>query len=189
MGLTGGIGSGKSTVANIFQAFGVKVFNADVEAKKILNTHLKVREEVTSLLGDVYKKEQADTQKIATLVFNNPSLLQQLNAIIHPRVNNKFKEWVNLYSEEQILIKEAAILIESGTHQQLDVIVLVVAPEELRIQRVLMRDKTQIEAVENRMKSQWSDDEKIKYSNYSIKNNEQELLIPQVEKILWELSK
>ena len=188
VGLTGGIGSGKSTVAKIFKAKGVKVFNSDVIAKEILNNNYDLKQEIIRLFGDVYNENGvANTKEIASKVFSTPELLEELNQIIHPKVNASFNEWISENSNEHILIKEAAILIETEAYKSLDVIVLVVAPEELRVKRVLNRDNTNLDAVKKRIKAQMSDEEKLKHSNYIITNDESGLLIPQVENILKEI--
>jgi dephospho-CoA kinase len=184
IGLTGGIGSGKTTVSKIFNAFGVKVFNSDNVAKTLLNKNKEVRKEVVKLFGDVYSDDGINSKKLASIVFNNSESLNKLNQIIHPKVNDEFIKWVKENNKEELLIKEAAILIESGGHKNLDEIILVVADELTRIQRVINRDKAVKEEVLQRIKKQLPDEEKIKISNYIIYNNEIDLLIPQVENIL-----
>jgi dephospho-CoA kinase len=184
IGLTGGIGSGKTTVSKIFNAFGVKVFNSDNVAKMLLNTNKEVRKEVIKLFGDVYNNDGINSKKLASIVFNNSESLNKLNQIIHPKVNDEFIKWVKENDQEKILLKEAAILIESGGHKNLDEIVLVVSDKQIRIQRVINRDKSAKEDVLQRIKKQLSDEEKIKLSSYIINNNEIDLLIPQVENIL-----
>ena len=184
IGLTGGIGSGKTTVSKIFNAFGVKVFNSDNVAKMLLNTNKEVRKEVIKLFGDVYNNDGINSKKVASIVFNNSESLNKLNQIIHPKVNDEFIKWVKENDQEKILLKEAAILIESGGHKNLDEIVLVVSDKQIRIQRVINRDKSAKEYVLQRIKKQLSDEEKIKLSSYIINNNEIDLLIPQVENIL-----
>lgn len=188
IGLTGGIGSGKTTVSKIFNAYGVKVFNSDLIAKNILNTNNEVRLQVVKLFGDVYNDNGINAKKLAAIVFNDANLLNKLNQIIHPIVNNEFNKWVQNNNQEKILLKEAAILIESGGHEQLDQLILVVADEHERILRVVNRDNTNKEEVLQRIKRQLTDKEKMKFSSFVIYNNDKNLLIPQIENILKEFN-
>jgi len=181
VGLTGGIGSGKSTVAKVFQSLGVKVYNSDVEAKKIINTNQEVIGKIKNKFGEnIYTNNVLDSKQLAKVVFNNPAALNDLNAIVHPQVKSHFENWVFQNKKEKLLIKEAAILIESGASKGLDKIILVTAPEELRIKRVCTRDNSNEEDVRKRIKSQMTDDEKLPLIDFVIKNNEEELLLPQV---------
>lgn len=185
VGLTGGIGSGKSTVAKIFQALGIKVYNSDDEAKNIINTNKEVIVKIKNKFGDsIYVNGFLDSKQLALVVFNNEEALNELNAIVHPQVKFHFENWVLQNKKEKVLVKEAAILIESGANKGLDKVVLVTAPEELRISRVCNRDKSNEDDVRKRIKSQMTDDEKMPYVDYVIKNNEEEFLLPQVVKIL-----
>jgi dephospho-CoA kinase len=184
VGLTGGIGSGKTTVSKIFNAFGVKVFNSDNVAKNLLNTNNEIRKEVIELFGDVYENNLINAKKLASIVFNNSELLNKLNQIIHPRVNLEFIEWVKNNNQEKLLLKESAILIESGGHNKLDQVILVVSDKCNRISRVVKRDNSTKSAVLERINKQLTDEEKIKLSNYIIYNNDKDLLIPQIEDFL-----
>ena len=171
IGLTGGIGSGKSTVAAFFNELGVPVYIADLEAKKLTNSSKKIRKKIKALLGkESYKGKKINTEFVASKVFNNKSLLKDLNAIIHPRVAKHFKKWVE-EQEGPYCIKEAAILFESGSYKDCDATILVKAPKELRIKRILDRDQnTTIEEIESRMKNQWSDSEKENLADIVIEN-------------------
>ncbi|MCB9334784.1 MAG: dephospho-CoA kinase [Flavobacteriales bacterium] len=190
VGLTGGIGSGKSTVAKIFQAYKIPVFNSDVIAKSIINTDIEVKNELIRLFGiEVYKDGKYNSRLVANEVFKYPSLLKQLNLIVHPKVGGEFEKWIELHQSKRILLKEAAILIESGSYQNLDKLILVIADKESRIKRVVKRDLISSEEIERRINNQMSDEEKKRYCNYFIYNNEKELLIPQIENIVKELSK
>lgn len=184
VGLTGGIGSGKTTVSKIFNAFGVKVFNSDNVAKNLLNTNNEIRKEVIELFGDVYENNLINAKKLASIVFNNSELLNKLNQVIHPRVNLEFIEWVKNNNQEKLLLKESAILIESGGHNKLDQVILVVSDECNRISRVVKRDNSTKSAVLERINKQLTDKEKIKFSNYIFYNNNKDLLIPQIEDFL-----
>ena len=189
IGLTGGIGSGKSTIAKIFQSLGVPVFNSDIEARNILNNDIEVIEEIKSVFGDVYKDGKLDAVKMSAIVFKDENALSQLNAIVHPKVKDCFDNWVIKNNDTTVLIKEAAILIESGAHKQMNKIVLVTAHEETRVKRVLQRDDTSEEKVLARMKAQLSDKEKMAYADFVINNDGTELVIPQVIEIVKAIKK
>jgi len=154
VGLTGGIGSGKSTVAKIFHSLKVPVFNSDIEAKKIVNTDPLVIKKITELLGNVYFEGYLNTRKVANMVFKNKAILEQLNAIVHPRVQEVFEAWVNNHLSSKILIKEAAILIETGAYTKLDQLILVIADEQTRTQRVMVRDHITKEEVIKKINNQ-----------------------------------
>lgn len=183
VGLTGGIGSGKSTVAKIFISLKVPVFNADLVSKSIVNNNKEVKQKIISIFGDVYNKNGLDNKKLATLVFNDTLKLEQLNKIIHPKVNKAFKDWLLLHKNAKIVIKEAAILIETGAYKKMDYTILVTSPKDLRIKRVIKRDQTNLESVLSRINNQMEDEEKIKFSDYVIVNDNRHLIIPQVLEI------
>lgn len=180
VGLTGGIGSGKSTVAKVFKTLSVPVFNSDDIAKNIINNDIDVIREVTTEFGTVYSDGKLDKVKMAAIVFNDADALEKLNKIIHPKVAEHFQKWIEENKEAAILIKEAAILIESGAYKKMDKIVLVTAPEKIRIQRVVKRDKTSNQKVKERIQTQFSDKEKMSYADYTIVNDDKQLIIPQV---------
>lgn len=181
IGVTGGIGSGKTVVSEIFKTLGAKVYNADNRAKEILNSDHSVRSQIMNNFGDnIYTNGIIDRKRLAAKVFNNPVDLSRLNAIVHPAVARDFERFLESNQNEDYIIKEAAILFESGSHKLLDSIVLVYSPIEVRIARVLERDKTNREAVLARMKNQMDDTEKMQLSNYIIYNNDEISLIKQV---------
>jgi len=181
IGITGGIGAGKSTVAGIFKVLGVPVFDADATAKNILNTDPIRREQVIAAFGsETYKNGLLDRKYLATLVFNNPNQLAKLNALVHPATIAAADKWASGYSNKPYIIKEAALLFEAGTNEGLDYIIGVTAPVELRIQRVMARDLVPREEVLSRMQHQLDDTEKMKRCNIVLDNNEKTLLIPQV---------
>lgn len=182
VGLTGGIGSGKTTVAKILKSLSVPVFNSDLEAKTIINNDKGIIEQVTIEFGAIYEDGKLNTQKMAKLVFNDATALEKLNNIIHPKVKEHFERWVAENNTAPILIKEAAILIESGAYKELDKIILVTAPQSIRIQRVMQRDKVSEEKILKRIQAQFSEEEKLNYADFVIKNNEEQLVIPQVLK-------
>ena len=172
VGLTGGIGSGKTTIANHFKSLGVPVYIADNEAKKILNS-LEIINKLKLVFGNqIVDDKILDKDKLAQIVFSNPEKLEQLNQIIHPEVKKHFLKWLNKHQNEPFIIKEAAILFESGSYHECDFIITVVAPLESRIERILKRDSTTRENVLNRIKNQWNDEDKIKKSDFVIHNED-----------------
>ena len=182
IGLTGGIGSGKSYVAKVFEAIGVPVFYADDEAKKILNSPT-VLQQLESIFNESItdlKTNQADRKKIATIVFNNHEKLTQLNQVIHPLVEHHFVTWSQKYIAHKYVLKEAAILFESGSYKNLDGVIAVVSPLELRLQRVMMRDNTSKEEVLRRINNQWTDEQRIQHSNWIVYNEENKPLLSQI---------
>lgn len=170
IGLTGGIGSGKTTIANYFKSHGVPLYIADDEAKKILNTPETVREIVAVFGKDILTDGVPDRAKIAALVFNAPDKLQLLNGIIHPKVSEHFKDWLEKQKDKKFIIKEAAILFESGSYKDCDKIILVTAPKEVRISRVMKRDGVTRDRVLERMNAQWDEEKKVGLSDYIINN-------------------
>ncbi|MEN3322434.1 dephospho-CoA kinase [Mariniflexile soesokkakense] len=189
VGLTGGIGSGKTTVAKQFATLGIPVYIADEEAKKLMNRSKVIKRKLIQLFGkETYVGNQLNKPFIANIIFNDTSYLQKMNAIVHPRVAAHFKKWQSK-QDAPYLIKEVAILFENGGYKQCDYVITVTAPKELRIERLLKRDETTEEKVEAIMKNQWSDDEKIKLSDYVITNTELENTINQVEEIHFKILK
>ena len=186
VGITGGIGSGKSIVCRILETMKIPVYYADSESKKLLQNNPEVIREVEQLLGkDVYDNSgKPDRALIASMVFNNGELLQRLNAILHPAVRKSFMDWVKKNNEQPILVKEAAILFESGSHLELDFIVAVTAPEELRIKRVVDRDGKPATAIQKIIKEQMPQESLTERSNFVINNDGDHLLVPQVLNLL-----
>ncbi len=171
VGLTGGIGSGKTTVAHMFKALGVPVFNSDDEAKVLMNSSVIIKQEIIELLGEnSYKDDTLNKPYIASQIFNTKAVLKQINAIVHPKVAAAFDTWVSKQNAPYV-IKEVAILFETRTDSLVDFIITVIAPLETRIQRVMERDQKSREAVELIIDNQLSDSEKIKKSHYVIENN------------------
>lgn len=187
VGLTGGIGSGKTTVAKVFTAMGVPVFNSDSVAKEIVNTDKEIVKAIKGLFGSVYSNNKLDAKKVAAIVFNDKEALNKLNKIVHPKVAEHFNKWVNENQTAPILIKEAAILIESRAYQQMDKIILVTASNEIKIERVKKRDGISETKVKERMSKQLSDAEKLSYADFTIDNGGGKLVIPQVLKIMEEI--
>lgn len=172
VGLTGGIGSGKTTVANFFRELNVPVFIADEEAKKIMNRDAAVKKKIKELFGeDSYTGGDLDRKKLASKVFHDKSRLESLNAIVHPAVGRHFEEWKKAQTGSYV-IYEAAILFEKGSDKKCDFVILVTAPYDLRIQRLQKRDRSSIEEIEARMAHQWPDDKKAALADFIIENTD-----------------
>ncbi|MEO6901516.1 MAG: dephospho-CoA kinase [Bacteroidia bacterium] len=181
VGITGGIGSGKSTVCKVFELLGVPIFYADAESQKLLQNNKEIQRAIIKLFGnDILSSEGLiDRKKIAAIVFNDVQKLRNLNEILHPAVFTHFENWV----KKQVgcyVIKEAAILFESGANKQVDKIITVTCPIDIRINRVIKRDGVTYQSVEKRILNQRSDEEKVRYSQFVINNDERNLIIPQI---------
>ena len=184
IGITGGIGSGKSTACRIFSVLGIPVFEADIEAKRLMNSNPELSIQLIRLFGEaVYLPDQTiDRKYLAGIVFKDRSLLAQLNGIVHPAVRRYFFEWCDNQDSPYVL-HEAAILFESGFNKIMDKTIAVVADEDQRISRVLKRDNISPELIRDRIKNQWTDDQRIKLADYVISNNDDELITPQIIEI------
>ncbi|MDD5150274.1 MAG: dephospho-CoA kinase [Flavobacterium sp.] len=184
IGLTGGIGSGKTTIANHFLAAGIPVYIADDAARKIMQS-AEIITEIKEIFGnEFFENNILNREKLAAIVFNNPEKLKQLNAIIHPAVKKHFSSWILDHKNSPFIIYEAAILFESGSYENCDLIITVTAPLETRIQRVIQRDKTSREQVLKRINAQWNDEQRILKSDYVIENINPEIAKSEVDKIL-----
>lgn len=185
VGITGGIGSGKSVVSSIFLSMGYPVYDADHNAKRLMNSHPALIHRIKSTFGDsIYNDKGLDRKVLAQLVFNNPEKLSELNGIVHPAVAQDFEEWVTMHQDKSIVFKEAAILFESGAYKNLDRIIGVLAPLDLRIERVMNRDGTSREEVERRIANQITQDEIQSRSHFIITNSKENLLLPQIVMII-----
>lgn len=184
IGITGGIGSGKSTVCKIFKLIGIPVFEADSVAKELMNTNHELKQQLIHLFGvGIYTPDSGvDRKKLANIIFNDHLQLEKINALIHPVVRNEFEKW-KLKQKSSYVIHEAAILFESGFYKMMDFTVLVSASENERIKRVAERDKTTVKQIKERIAKQWTDEQKRKLATVEIKNNNEELIIPQIIKI------
>lgn len=181
--LTGGIGSGKTTVANLFGKLGIPVYLSDSEAKILMETSQQIKNEIVDEFGNgSYINDKPDRKYLASVVFNNKEKLEKLNAIIHPRVAKHFKDWYKS-QDSQYIIKESAILFENGIYGDCAKIIVVTAPKEERIKRVMNRDKVSREDVLLRMKNQWTDKKKIELSDFTIRNTSIDKTRIQVNKI------
>lgn len=183
IGLSGGIGSGKSTVAKALEHMGYPVFYSDEEAKKLYVTHPLLKNQLIAILGkDSYQNGVFQKQVLATQLFENPALKQQIAALVHPLVRERFNEWAG-HQTADLVFNEAAILFETGAYKQFSATVLVVAPLETRIERVQKRDGLSREAVLKRIENQWPDATKMQLTPHIITNDGQPLL-QQIEDVI-----
>ncbi|MBL0063723.1 MAG: dephospho-CoA kinase [Bacteroidetes bacterium] len=182
VGITGGIGSGKSVVSMIFRQLGIPVYDSDAEAKLLYDKFPELRNAVrVQISEDAFDANgKLDRKKLAEIVFQFPEKLEILNQLVHPLVKKDFQDWVKKNQEAAYLVKEAAILFESGAYSDCDKVITVVAPRDLRVQRVRERDRKTKAEIEAIMDRQSGDEEKIKRSDFVIQNDEKELILPQV---------
>ena len=181
VGVTGGIGSGKSLVCEIFRKLGVNVYVADDRAKILINTDLQIKEKFTSRFGSsIYKNDQLDRGMLAGIIFDDRTALEFVNSLVHPAVTNDFYLWSARYEAEPYIVEEAALLYESGSYKGMDQMVTVYAPLDLRVTRAMMRDKSSADLVKQRMNNQLSDEEKLKLSDFVIYNDEKHSVLEQV---------
>ena len=182
VGLTGGIGSGKTTIANLFALhFSIPIYIADTKAKELVANNKQLQQEIVTLLGEeAFVEGRYNTSFVAQEVFSNKEKLDKLNAIIHPYVQQDFLQWKQS-QQASYVIKEAAILFESGSYRDCDFIIMVTAPLEERIKRVILRDKIDRETVEKRIKNQWNDEKKIELSTFVIENREIDKNLDKIE--------
>jgi dephospho-CoA kinase len=190
VGLTGGIGCGKSYVAKLFRELGIPVYEADSAARRLQENDPQLIAAIKDLFGaDAYLENgKLNSKAIGAQVFADAGKMEQLNALVHPAVKTDFRNWVNAQHNVPFILKEAAILFESGTNEGLDEVIVVTAPEELRIRRVMERDNITEADVKKRMAAQWPEAEKIKRATFVIHNDEQQLLLPQILAVMAQLS-
>ena len=183
LGVTGGIGSGKTSVCRVFGVLGIPVFSADAEAKEVMDIDTGIILRINTIVGkNLYANGRLDRVELAKLIFNNNRLLEKVNSLVHPVVFSRFREWENKQTAPYVIM-EAAILFESGSSEVVDRVITVVAPIEERVSRVIHRSNLTREQVMERMRNQMSDSERIKHSDYVIQNSENDLIIPAVLKI------
>ena len=189
IGITGNIGSGKSTVCRVFETLGIPVYYADAMAKKLIDSNSEIMSAYRRIFGNgIYIEGQLDRKRIADLIFEDKTLLAKIEGIVHPAVYKDFEQW----SEKQktsVVMLEAAILFESGGNKFVDKVIFVSSPENLRIERVAKRDRLSEQEIRNRIKNQWSEEQKIPMSHYVIKCDERTPVIPQVLEIYGDLRK
>ena len=183
VGLTGGIGSGKSAVLEVFSSLGVPCYESDIRAKKLMHEDPELINQIKTLFGDdIYKGEKLDRTSLADLVFSDNIKLSDLNSIVHPRVKRDFQLFVNQQNASYV-IKEAAILFEMNGAEDCDATILVTAPEKLRIERVMKRQKTKVEHIKSRISHQWTDEKKIHLADYVINNIDWAKTLKKIEEI------
>lgn len=187
IGITGGIGSGKSTVAKVIETLSYPVFYADNEAKNILDSNpIVMKKLIEHFGGGIYRESKIDRKKLAELVFNNKENIEIVNNIVHPEVRNQFKKWAERQNKA-LVFNEAAILFETGTYKQYDKNIIVVADQSTRIERVLKRDNISRDEVIKRINNQWKDEVKIPLADYIVKNDNQKPILIQIENIIQDL--
>jgi len=180
IGITGGIGSGKSSVCMVFETLGIAVYYADARAKQLLNTDADLKTELEGYFGkDIYMNGMLNRVQLAEIIFNDPIALEKVNSLVHPAVARDFEVWCTLQTSPYVL-EEAAIIFESGLAQRFDQVILVTASEDLRIERVCTRDRVSREAVRKRMANQWPEEKKMALADYIIHNDNEYAIIPQV---------
>ena len=189
VGITGGIGGGKSTLSKLLLAEGFQVYNTDMEARRLQNESPVIRNNLIELFGtEVYDGAELNRKYLANIVFNSPELLQQLNAIVHPVVKKDFLKWSEQFSAESYVFMECAILFEGGFNSLVDKIILVTASEEVRIARVVKRDMLTVDQVKARIRNQMSDEQKSKYADYIIKTDDNQDMYSKMKQLLLQLS-
>ncbi len=190
IGITGGIGSGKSTLSKYLRTEGYLVYDSDLVAKHLQNENPKIRKQLVDLFGEkVYSKQGLNRQILAQLVFGNKELLSKLNSIVHPVVETDFKNWIKIHLNQKFLFIESAILFESKFNQLVDKVIVITASEEVRIFRVMKRDGITAEQVKARMSNQVSEDTKMSKADFIIHSDDNMSLVDKMHKILQELNK
>ncbi len=188
LGLTGGIGVGKTYVSKVFQQMGIPVFNADIEAKNCMAEDKELMQKVKTSFGEnIYDNGVLQKEELAKVVFYNRERLAELNALVHPVVKQKFEDWCAEQSVE-LVMKEAAVLFESDAHLGLDAVICVSATEKVRIERVQKRDGSSVAEIKRRMDKQMSQSKKEELANFVIVNDGKKLLLPQLIKVLKEIA-
>ena len=181
VGLTGGIGSGKTLVCNVLEKLGVPVYYADSAARRLMNSNADLINKIVGMFGnEAYKEESINRLYLAEQVFGNPQKLSDLNSVVHPVVREDYNSWAISQKDAPYVVEEAAILFESGANRFMDEIVWVYAPDTLRIKRVMERDGVDEKSVRRRMKYQMDDEERKGLADYIIHNDETEMLLPQI---------
>lgn len=188
IGITGGIGAGKSLVAEIIKAMGYPVYNSDERAKELTESNPKIKEGLIHLFGvEIYQNDKLNKFALAQAIFSDESLREKVNALIHPIVREDFNLWA-LVQNNSLVFNESAILFETGSFKKFDAIILVYAPKELRIKRIMKRDNCSENEVLKRMNSQFSDEEKYQLTEFRVLNDEQTPILEQVEEIILSFS-
>ncbi len=190
VGITGGIGSGKTVVAELFRLHGIPVYDADMQAKLLNDTSETIREKIILRFGnDLYADGRLDRKRFAEIIFQDKNLLREANSIIHPELRKHFLRWLQERREAPLVAIDAAVLFESNFYKLTDYNITVTAPETMRIRRATARDNSRSEQVKNRMESQMADAERIRLSDFVIVNDNANSLIKQIEEILSEIGR
>jgi len=183
LGITGGIGSGKTSVCKVFNVLGIPVFSADPEAREIMDNERNIRRAINEIVGkNIYSGGKLNRMELASLIFNDMDLLEKVNSLVHPIVFEHFNRWAEKQTTPYVIM-EAAILFESGASKLVDRVATIVAPVEERISRVTRRNKLNRDQVMERIKNQMTDDQRIKMSDYVINNSENDMIIPVILRI------
>lgn len=190
IGITGGIGSGKSTVCKIFELYGIEVYYADPRAKRLMTGDKALKSKIKDLLGKeaYYRNGRLNRSYVANKIFNDKDLLRQLNGLVHPAVGEDFNKW-SLTAKSPFVLKEAALLIDNGSYKKLDGLILVVADTDVRISRVMARDNASRKEVQQRINHQRNQEDNKQYADYIIDNSGSKSLILQVDKIYHQIIK
>ena len=184
VGITGGMGSGKTTVAKIFTVLGIPVFFADDASKWLMENDEELKSKLKNKFGStIYADGNLQRKVLAQIIFQDADSLAWINKLIHPLTVSNFNSWLQTHNDSPYVLKEAAILFESGTYKNCDKIITVTAPVELRISRIQNRDQSQRKEIESRIHNQWTDEQKISLSDFVIVNDDDHALIPQVMQI------
>ena len=187
IGITGGIGSGKTLISSVIEHIGYPVFYSDIEAKIILEKDQKVKSEMVELFGeDIYILNKLNRQLLSNILFSNKSLIEKVNSIVHPIVRLKFDQW-SKSKTTTIVFNEAAILFETEAYKKFDASILVIAPQEVRLERVMLRDGLSKEQIISRINNQWLDEDKINLATYVISNDGSEPILYEIENVIDQL--
>lgn len=189
LAITGGIGSGKSVVSEILRLYGIPVYIADNESKRLTESSEEIREKLTEKFGnDIYEGGKLNKPLLASIIFNDKEKLKTVNSIIHPVVRADLSEWLESYADSKIIASESAILFESGFNAMFDKVITVYTPLEIRIKRIISRNNTSYDNAKQRIESQMPDEEKVKLSDFVIDNSGNISLLQQIESVLTKLN-
>ena len=184
VGVTGGIGSGKSFVCSVFEHMGIPVYNADNRARELMKRSPQLRESLTALLGEkAYREDELNRSYLAQILFRDPAMREKINGLVHPEVFMDFQQWVQKNQGKHYVIQEAAIIFESGADRLLDRVINVYAPVRERIQRLMSRDNLEPEEIRKRMRSQITEKERRQRADYTLVNDGKRMLLPQIVRI------
>lgn len=188
IGITGGIGAGKSVVAKIFESLGYPVFYSDAVAKQLMHSDPILKTSLIDIFGqETFLDGKLNRAFLAEIIMNDEEAKTKISSLVHPRVRSSFEQFVDENKNKELVFNEAAILFETGSYKNFDSVILVTAPKNIRIERVKLRDGVTTEQINDRMKNQWSDDQKIPLANYLIENTDDTPVLEQVEALIEEV--